>query len=169
MPAIQLHDIQQQVSQALPDAGVVFHEDAHGVICAAVPTHQLYRLVLFLYRNDELGFQFLTDICGIHYPDNKGKELGVVYHLHSMRAGKRMRLKVMVDIEKPEVPSLTGIYASANWMERETYDFFGIQFLGHPNLKRILNMDEMVAFPMRKEFALEDPRREDKEDFHFGR
>lgn len=80
-----------------------------------------------------------------------------------------MRLKVFVPITKPEVPSLTGIYASANWMERETYDFYGVQFLGHPDLRRILNMDEMVDFPLRKEFPLEDPLREDKKDYHFGR
>ena len=72
-------------------------------------------------------------------------------------------------IAKPDVPTLTGLYGSANWMERETYDFFGVNFLGHPNLKRILNMDEIVEFPLRKEFPLEDPTRLDKADFQFGR
>ncbi|MDQ3141775.1 MAG: NADH-quinone oxidoreductase subunit C [Bacteroidota bacterium] len=143
--------------------------DAYGVLCIEVPVHQIYRIINFLYKDEVLSIQFLTDLCGMHYPDDRGRELGVVYHLQSMKNSTRLRIKVFVDITKPEVPSVTGIYASANWMERETYDFYGIQFLGHPNLIRILNMDEMVEFPMRKEFPLEDPKREDKVDLHFGR
>ena len=134
-----------------------------------VQTNQLYKIVSHLFHDEELGFQFLTDICGIHYPDQTDKEIGVIYHLHSMKNNARIRLKVFVPIAKPDVPTLTGLYGSANWMERETYDFFGVNFLGHPNLKRILNMDEMVEFPLRKEFPLEDPTRLDKADFQFGR
>ncbi|MGB3199174.1 MAG: NADH-quinone oxidoreductase subunit C [Saprospiraceae bacterium] len=134
-----------------------------------IPTQQLYKIVSHLFHDDELGFQFLTDICGVHYPDNTGEELVVVYHLHSMKHGTRIRLKVKAPISKPDIPTLTGLYGSANWMERETYDFYGVNFVGHPNLKRILNMDEMVEFPLRKEFPLEDPTRVDKADFQFGR
>ena len=65
--------------------------------------------------------------------------------------------------------SATALFATANWMERETYDFFGVQFLGHPNLKRILNVDEMDYFPLRKEFPLEDQTRVNKDDDMFGR
>jgi NADH-quinone oxidoreductase subunit C len=146
-----------------------FHEDAHGIFITTIPLNQVYRLIHFLYKDDVLGFQFLTTLCAVHYPHNPGKEFEIVYHLHNMQSRKRLRIKTYVGIDKPEVPSITGIYGSANWMERETYDFFGIRFLGHPNLKRILNMDEMVEFPMRKEFPLEDPTREDKLDYQFGR
>jgi NADH-quinone oxidoreductase subunit C len=69
----------------------------------------------------------------------------------------------------PHIPTVCKLYRSANWQERETYDFFGIIFDGHPNLKRILNVDDMVAFPMRKEYPLEDPNRIDKNDSYFGR
>ena len=115
------------------------------------------------------GFTFLTDLTGIHYPDNKGKELGVIYHLHDMPKNRRVRLKTFTSIGDTAIPTLTGVFPGANWMERETYDFFGINFKGHPNLKRILNMDEMNYFPMRKEYPLEDARREDKNDTMFGR
>jgi NADH-quinone oxidoreductase subunit C len=67
------------------------------------------------------------------------------------------------------VATLTSVFQAANWMERETYDFYGVNFEGHPNLKRILNVDEMTIFPMRKEYPLEDQVRQDKNDTMFGR
>lgn len=162
----------EQIEQLLLNTTGQTHQvslDGFGVMNLQLKVNQLFGVLLQLYKDPELEFHFLTDLCGIHYPDRKGEELCVVYHVHSMKLRTRLRLKVYVPIEKPEVPSVTGIYGSANWMERETYDFFGIQFVGHPNLRRILNMDEMEAFPLRKEFPLEDPMREDKADFHFGR
>jgi NADH-quinone oxidoreductase subunit C len=74
-----------------------------------------------------------------------------------------------VPISNPIVPTLTTIYAAANWMEREAFDFYGILFEGHPKLKRILNADDMDYFPMRKEYPLEDATRQDKIDALFGR
>lgn len=103
----------------------------------------------------------------MHYPETN--ELGVVYHLHSFLNNHRIRIKTRTDLNQPLIPTITGLWPAANWMERETYDFFGIQFEGHPNLKRILNMDEMQDFPLRKEFPLEDQTREDKDDSMFGR
>jgi NADH-quinone oxidoreductase subunit C len=125
-------------------------------------------LMQYLYDDKYLEFQFLTDLTGIHYPDQL-LSLGVVYHLHSFKHNYRLRLKCFMTVEQPIVKSLTPLYAAANWMERETYDFFGIIFEGHPNLKRILNVDSMDVFPMRKEFPLEDPNRVDKKDSFFGR
>ena len=78
-----------------------------------VQTNQLYKIVSHLFHDEELGFQFLTDICGIHYPDQTDKEIGVIYHLHSMKNNARIRLKVFVPIAKPDVPTLTGLYGSA--------------------------------------------------------
>ena len=74
-----------------------------------------------------------------------------------------------MSLEQPEIKSIVDIYSGANWMERETFDFYGIQFVGHPNLTRILNEDSMDYYPMRKEFHLEDATREDKDDRFFGR
>jgi NADH-quinone oxidoreductase subunit C len=81
----------------------------------------------------------------------------------------RVRVKTYFDINTPEIPTATDLWPGANWMERETYDFYGVRFMGHPNLKRILNVDEMDIFPLRKEYPLEDQTREDKDDKMFGR
>lgn len=168
MEEIQSAQLQQKLQEALGQ-NYDIKRDSFGVFNLELPVNQLFGVILKLFRDQETGFHYLTDICGVHYPDQKAKELCVVYHLQSMQLRQRLRIKVYVPLEKPEVPTLTGIYASANWMERETYDFYGIQFVGHPNLRRILNMDEMIEFPMRKEFPLEDPLREDKADYQFGR
>lgn len=117
---------------------------------------------------DELQFGFLTDICGIHYPD-AALQLGVVYHLHNLYQNKRVRLKAFLPLENPVISSLTSLFSGANWMERETYDFYGIIFENHPNLTRILNVDYLDVFPLRKEYPLEDPTRADKNDDYFGR
>lgn len=123
---------------------------------------------LSLLKNDpEFNFHYLTDLTGIQSEDEK--QLGVIYHLHNMPKNFRIRLKTFFDINKPEIATATDLWPAANWMERETYDFFGVKFKGHPNLKRILNVDEMDMFPLRKEFPLEDQSREDKSDKMFGR
>jgi NADH-quinone oxidoreductase subunit C len=134
-----------------------------------VPNEMNLKVMQFLYDEDELNFRFLTDLQAVHYPDLKGRELAVVYHLHNLRDNVRIRFKVFTSTEQPDVFTATKLFEAANWMERETYDFFGVNFVGHPNLKRILNVDEMTYFPMRKEFPLEDQTREDKDDEMFGR
>lgn len=126
-------------------------------------------VVAFLYHDEELAFQFLTTLAGLHYPDNKGHELGVMYQLHNLQKNYRIRLKTFFSIHDPVVPSITPTFSAANWMERQEFDFFGIIFKGHPNLKRILNVDDMNYYPMRKEYPLEDGTREDKDDRMFGR
>ena len=143
--------------------------EPYGMLTFEAPKELNLKVLNFLYDNDELKFRFLTDLQAVHYPDNKGRELGVVYHLHNLVDNVRIRFKVFSDINTPDVYTATGLFSGANWMERETYDFFGVNFVGHPNLKRILNVDEMDYFPMRKEFPLEDQTRIDKDDEMFGR
>lgn len=137
------------------------------MLCITVRKEVIHEILLFLRDDNELQYNFLTTLCGMHYPENN--QLGVVYHLHSFMNNHRIRIKTTVGISSPVIPSATDIWLTANWMERETYDFFGIHFDGHPNLKRILNVDEMTDFPMRKEYPLEDQTREDKDDSMFGR
>ncbi|MEX8546064.1 MAG: NADH-quinone oxidoreductase subunit C [Mucilaginibacter sp.] len=122
----------------------------------------------FLKTDPALQFNYLTDITAVHYPD-KEKKFAVVYHLHSFVNNVRVRVKVFLDEDDVHIPSATELWNGANWMERETYDYFGIEFDGHPDLRRILNVDDMTVFPMRKEFPLEDPNRVDKRDYFFGR
>jgi len=122
----------------------------------------------FLKQNGLADFNFLTDITAVHYPEKK-HGIAVVYHLHSMVSRIRIRVKVFIDEHNPEIPTATVLWNSANWMERETYDLFGVKFEGHPDLRRILNMDELGVHPMLKQYPLEDPNRVDKKDEYFGR
>ena len=144
-------------------------EEPYGMLSFTSDKNLNLKILQFLYDEPSLNFQFLTDLCAVHYPDNKGKELAVVYHLHNLKENTRLRYKIFTEIEKPDVFSATALFSAANWMERETYDFYGVNFVGHPNLKRILNVDEMEYFPLRKEFPLEDQKRTDKDDEMFGR
>lgn len=144
-------------------------EEPFGMLTLSTTREQLIPMLEYLKNHSEFKISFLTDITGIHYPDNTGKEFCVVYHVHSFIQNFRARIKVFLAEADLHIPTATDLYASANWMERETYDFFGIIFDGHPNLTRILNMDEMDYFPMRKQYPLEDATREDKIDALFGR
>jgi len=140
-----------------------------GLLSIEVPVSRLIAVVTGLKSHPQFQFTFMTDLCGMHFPEQKGRELGMVYMLHSWGSNTRIRIRTFVPIENPLVPTLEGIYKAANWMERETYDFFGIIFEGHPDLRRILNVDDMDYFPMRKEYPLEDQTRRDKVDEMFGR
>lgn len=125
-------------------------------------------LLQLLHDDEELKFIFLTDLCGVHYPE-KEEAFGVIYHLHSFAHNQRIRIKAFSHADDLTFPTATTVFLAANWMERETYDFFGIIFEGHPDLRRILNVEEMEGFPLRKEFPLEDATRDDKDDKMFGR
>lgn len=144
-------------------------EEPYGMLTFTSHKDHNLKVLQFLYDDSELQFRFLTDLCAVHYPERKGEELAVVYHLHNLADNIRIRFKVYADVNEPHVFSATALYAAANWMERETFDFYGVNFIGHPNLKRILNVDDMEYFPMRKEFPLEDQTRLDKDDEMFGR
>ncbi len=126
-------------------------------------------LKILQFCKDNMQYDFLVDLTAVHYPENENKELAVVYMLQNIRTSSRIRFKVFVPISKPDVFTACNIFLTANWLEREAYDFFGINFVGHPNLIRIMNVDEMDYFPLRKEYALEDQTRIDKDDEMFGR
>src|SRR6195952_4861932 len=144
-------------------------QEPYGLLTFTASKDLNLKVMQFLYDDAELRFQFLTDLCAVHYPDRTGEELAVVYQLHNLVDNVRLRFKVYTNIDQPDVFTASALYESANWMERETFDFFGVNFVGHPNLKRIQNVEEMDYFPMRKEFPMEDQTRRDKDDEMFGR
>jgi NADH-quinone oxidoreductase subunit C len=160
--------IQQALIAKFPEANLQCSEP-YGMLTIEANREFNLKILRYLYEDETLGFTFMTDLTGVHYPDRAGEELAVVYHLHNLKANVRMRLKVYTPVAKPDVFTASALFSAANWMERETYDFFGINFVGHPDLRRILNVDEMDYFPMRKEFPLEDQTRVDKDDNMFGR
>jgi NADH-quinone oxidoreductase subunit C len=160
--------IQQKLTEKFGDV-LTDWQEPYGMLTFTAQKEMNLKVMQFLFDDADLKFNFLTDLQAVHYPYNKGAELAVVYHLHNWVDNIRIRFKVFTDINQPDVFSATALYQSANFMERETYDFFGVNFVGHPNLIRILNVDEMDYFPMRKEFPLEDQTRIDKDDEMFGR
>jgi NADH-quinone oxidoreductase subunit C len=160
--------IQQKLTEKFTDQ-LTDWQVPYGMLTFTAPAALNLKVLQFLFDDEQLNFKFLTDLQAVHYPQQIDKELAVVYHLHNLVYNVRIRFKVFLPIQKPDVFSATALYQSANFMERETYDFFGVNFIGHPNLIRILNVDEMDYFPMRKEFPLEDQTRIDKDDAMFGR
>ncbi|OAQ38419.1 NADH dehydrogenase [Pedobacter psychrophilus] len=142
--------------------------EPYGLLTFETSTALISEVLAFLKTDPELKFNYLTDITAVHYPEKK-EALGVIYHLHSLTNNVRVRIKVFITTANPNIPTATTLWEGANWMERETFDFFGINFTGHPNLVRILNVDDMTVFPMRREYQLEDPNRIDKKDYFFGR
>jgi len=142
-------------------------ESPYNLLTINLKAEKIVEVIQFLYSNEETQYQYLTTLCGIHYPDKN--EISVMYQLHNLPANHRIRLKIFLPIENPTTPTITTIFSAANWLERETFDFYGVIFSGHPNLKRILNVEDMIIHPLRKEYPLEDQRREDKVDSFFGR
>ncbi len=143
--------------------------EPYGLLTLTTTRENLLPILKYLYHDEYLQMNFLTTMCGVHYPEKQGAELGMIYHVHSLVHNVRLRIKIFFPIDDPRVPTLTNLYSTANWMEREAYDFFGVIFEGHPNLIRILNVEDMNYHPLRKQYALEDGTREDKVDTFFGR
>lgn len=134
-----------------------------------VEKEMVHEVLQYLKEETALNYHFLTTMCALHYPENAGNEFAIMYQLHNMPENKRIRIKTFIPEQKLEIPTITDLWDAANWMERQEYDFFGVNFIGHPNLIRILNMEDITFFPLRKDFALEDPTRDDKNDSMFGR
>lgn len=141
--------------------------EPYGLLTFSTTKDRIIDVLSFMKENGRVNFNFLTDLTAVHYPEKN--QVAVVYHLHSMVSGIRTRVKVFIHENDPTIPTASTLWNSANWMERETYDFFGVKFEGHPDLRRILNMDELNVHPMLKQYPLEDPNRVDKKDEYFGR
>ena len=143
-------------------------EESYGMNTIQVRKSHIFEVIKYL--KEEQSFILLTDVTAIQFPDHEPEmRYAVVYHIHNLFENIRLRLRVFLPEDKPEIDSMTPLFESANWQEREAYDFFGVIFKNHPNLTRILNMDEMEIFPMRKEYPMEDGGRVDIDDRFFGR
>ncbi|MDN5761464.1 MAG: NADH-quinone oxidoreductase subunit C [Microlunatus sp.] len=130
---------------------VVVHR---GEITFHVAREHLATLASQLRDDAHLRFEFCSSISGVHYPADAGAELHVVYELLSMTYNRRIRLEVSCPDSDPHIPSVVATYPTADWHERETYDFFGIVFDGHPALTRILMPDDWPGHPQRKDYPL---------------
>jgi NADH-quinone oxidoreductase subunit C len=130
---------------------VVVHR---GEITFFVRRARLLETARLLRDAEELRFEMCLGVSGVHYPDEQGRELHAVYHLLSMTHNRRIRLEVTCPDADPHVPSVVSVYPTNDWHERETYDFFGIVFDGHPALTRIEMPDDWPGHPQRKDYPL---------------
>jgi len=134
-------------------AGAVGHfRVAFGELTVHAPAHRIVDVLTYLRDNPELQFQQLIDLAGADYPQRE-KRFDVVYHLLSLTNNRRIRVKVETDEDTP-VPSVTGVYPDADWLEREAFDLYGIFFDSHPDLRRILTDYGFHGHPMRKDFPM---------------
>ena len=109
-----------------------------------------------LKEEPRLRFECLTDLAGVDHLElpEVTERFGVVYHLANLDAGRWLRIKAMVPEEEPEIDSVSGLWSAALWLEREVFDLFGLRFLGHPDLRRILTPDDFPGHPLRKDYPI---------------
>lgn len=128
--------------------------EAHGEVTAIVPRQHIVAVCALLKADAETKFDFLADLCGVDRGPEEEPRFEVNYHLFSTTRHHRLRLKVLVNEDDAQVPSVTGVWRTANWHERETFDLVGIVFDGHPDLRRILLPDDWQGHALRKDFPL---------------
>jgi NADH-quinone oxidoreductase subunit C len=119
-----------------------------------VPSEKVYFVLEHLWR--ERGFDMLAELTAVDYLEYPGAtdRFGVIYGLLNMATGERLIVKTFVNLPDPELPSVYPLWRSADWMEREVFDMYGIEFAGHPDLRRVLMPEEFTAFPLRKDYPL---------------
>src|SRR5438128_9753287 len=124
--------------------------EARGEVTVVTPGEDVLDALTWLREQEELGFDFLSDLTVTDWPELEPR-FWVAYHVSSMEHGHRLRMKVgLSGSEAPRVPSVTSLFPAANWLEREAFDFFGIVFEGHPDLRRIEMPDDWEGYPLRK-------------------
>ena len=141
--------LKDQFSEAIGDASEFI-----GQLSIRVNRESIVEVCDFLTRDKETPFNYLSDLTCVHYPDRADAPFEVVYNLFSISTNERVRLKVSTS-EAAGVDSVTGVWPSANWLEREVFDLFGIRFANHPDLRRLLLPPDWEGYPLRKDFPLE--------------
>lgn len=138
-------------------ASVLAVKEHRGEVTVTVKKEDIVAVCQFL--KDEAGYNFLCDLCGVDYLGQEPRFM-VVYNLYNITTKNRLRVKVAVAEQDAQVATVSGVWATANWHERECWDLFGITFSGHPDLRRILMPADWVGHPLRKDYPLQGPGRE---------
>lgn len=161
----------QKVQEKYPDA-ILDVSDARGELTITVCKDAVHELMAFLKNDSELTYNLLADVTAVDYSLMEDvlmkydyARFMVVYHLLSTEKRERLRVKVPVHEKELSIPSITSVWKVANWLERETYDMFGITFENHPDLRRILMPDDYEGYPLRKDYPLRG--RGERETFNF--
>jgi len=149
--SITVYDLERTVNSGLTTA-VKMSKVSYGQLLIEINIEDIYSTILYLKTNDKCRFKQLIDITAVDYP-NKEKRFSIVYLLLSHENNLRTQVILNID-EKTSVPSITKIFPSANWMEREVFDMYGVSFDSHPDLRRILTDYGFEGYPLRKDFPL---------------
>ena len=136
------------------DGKIIEFNELFGQLTVTIQPNSLVDITEFMKDDADLKYDFLEDLCGADYPKREAR-FEMIYHLYSRKNNHRVRLKATLIGKNPSIDSLTGLFAGANWPERETFDMYGIKFRNHPNMKRILLYEEFNGFPLRKDFPIE--------------
>ena len=149
-------DVADELEKAFPEFNEAIEKVIvdRGELTLHVKRSRLFEVAKTLRDKDSLRFEVCLGVSGVHYPEDKGRELHAVYPLLSMTHNRRIRLEVSAPDKDPHIPSLVEVWAGNNWHERETFDMFGIIFDGHPALTRILMPDDWPGHPQRKDYPL---------------
>ncbi len=137
-----------------PDAAIEYVVVDRGQLSFVVRREHIVAVCQALRDQPDLRFEMFSGVSGVHYPDDPGRELRAVYHLLSITHNRRVRIEVSAPDSDPHIPSVVEVYPSADWHEREAWDFFGIIFDGHPALTRIQMPDDWPGHPQRKDYPL---------------
>jgi NADH-quinone oxidoreductase subunit C len=147
------HKAIELIRERLGEKAIVETAESLGEVTVVISKETLVAASKILRDEPELAFDFLSDLCGVDWTGRE-ERFEVVYHLYSLEHNARLRLKVRLTEEELSLPSVSEIWPTANWHEREAFDMYGIEFTGHPDLRRILNPDDFEGFPFRKDFPI---------------
>jgi NADH-quinone oxidoreductase subunit C len=148
-PSLLVTALQRERPQWIGEIAEAFSE-----VTAIVPREHIVEVCTYLKSSEEGRFDFLADICGADRGPEVEPRFEVNYHLFSTTKHHRVRLKVLLNESDVHVPTVTGVWRTANWHERETFDLFGVVFDGHPDLRRILLPEDWQGYALRKDFPL---------------
>jgi len=146
---MQTKDIYSKLKSKFGDSILELVESPHFDAFIDVAPDAIKEIAMFLRDETDLEFDYLANLTGIDYKDS----LGIVYHLYSLRHNNSTVIKVKLNRAKPIIPSVERVWKTANWHEREAYDMFGIEFIGHPDLERILCPEDWEGYPLRKDYV----------------
>jgi NADH-quinone oxidoreductase subunit C len=149
-------EVADALAQAYPNVAQAIERSIvdRGELTLHVRREKLHDIAQPLRDDQDLRFELLSSLSGVHYPMDAGRELHVVYELTSMTHNRRIRLEVVAPDDDPHVPSVVSVWPTADFQERETWDMFGIIFDGHPALTRIMMPDDWPGHPQRKDYPL---------------
>ena len=150
---LDIRDVVERIQQEIPEGHRCSPSEFRGETRVEIEPRDLISVCDFLKETEPFYFIHLSDITAVDYPDRE-QRFDVVYQLYSFKLNLRLRLRLKIE-ENESVPSLTDLWETANWLERECYDMFGIQFEGHPNLERIMMPKATRSHPLRKNYPLQ--------------